>query len=1104
MFKTYSASAGSGKTFNLVVEYLTICFKNLCGKKSSQMKVTPSSASREAFRKILAITFTNNAAAEMKQRIMDVLKELAFTPAGENLPNFQGYLDIIALRVFGDPLPISANEAHERIQLAAQLQLQSIIYDYDRFAVTTIDSFNQRVIRSSALRLGLNLNYSVEIELKEFYQQAVKEIMDNLRREDKLTDRILTSLNSMAEEKGKVDIEAFLLSTLNLLYGNTEDNYEYLKRLRLLDNSLFEEQIKEWRDFVYKTVPNELKTNIIPKCKSILQHLEDKSGELKDGVNRNVYKAILNWIKDNSYVLDPGKYASFRKNLNLLTEGDFLNKGKSIDQSSLDVITQEALTLSSWAEDTMINYFNTLVLLRNADKLLIIFDIQKKMDEMKEMRALFFISESNILLHEELSKTDGDVSPVVYENLGFNHFLMDEFQDTSLMQWQNMKPLIGNNALSGTGDASLFGDVKQAIYRWRNGDAQILQDLSSFKTQNAHGHGFPNLSEDGFQKVLLDKNFRTLKTVVEFNNDFFEDYAEKTGSHEMYQDVKQIPTHQESGLVEVLFYGNKAELEIPKLSDDFSDLKIFAEKNKDELSQMVFEILYAVQDALNRGYAPGDIMLISRTNNELSLAAQWLIRYGQQVETKKSLCLSQSPEVIAVVETLKLLRNPEDNLAKATIIYSLAQVKNFPNVFSDNVLSLQKADAETFDTFLRNLFGYDISLNKWQGESLLVIVQNIIAAYKLNELKSPFIHDFLDFVMNYLTNRKDDVTDFLDRWEFMKEIDTIPSVQSSARQNAITLMTVHGSKGKESPVIIYPSNNPRQKPLALWVDDLTDTTEDKERQRVAYVEASEALFMASDFVDEYVVGRGREVVDKLNVAYVAHTRAKDVLYLVAEQQKVGSKKGDEIPSYSESLQDFVLNAKKPGGESYFVADEIISNHYFVGDINWKKDGSKPQEEVSEAAHPSMPISDFSIRDLVVSVDIPDDDPRAIGTKVHEYLSQLSSFPQNEAEVQSAVKEAPEPYQPYLERFFNQIISDPELKLFYGPDAKVYNEISILTRDGQEKRPDRVAFLDNKVRVYDYKTGHDNPEYKNQLEEYCQLIREMGYEDVQGRLLFLNL
>ncbi|MCR4964160.1 MAG: UvrD-helicase domain-containing protein [Bacteroidales bacterium] len=1115
MFKTYSASAGSGKTFNLVVEYLTVCFKNLCVKKPFQSNETPSSASRETFRKILAMTFTNNAAAEMKQRIMDVLKELVSTPVDEELPNYHDYYKNIITRVFGDPLPISSYEARQRIQRAAQLQLQSILYDYDRFAVTTIDSFNQRIIRSSALRLGLNLSYSVEIDLEEFYLQVVNEVLDDLRSGDKLTSRIMKYLRSEVEEKGSANVEFFLLSTLKLLYGNTEDNYKYLARLRMLDNALFEQKIEEWRKFVYETVPNDLKSNAVPFCQKILNCLKVSMDKTPKSVNDNLFKAVSNWVANPTVLLNATKYTSNVNYINKLVDGLFLNKGNTMDDDSMKIVRDEAEHLSLWVNENLKKYFNYSILLKNADKLLIIFDMQKKMDQLKEIRGLFFLSESNIMLHEELSKT-GDDSPVIYENLGFHHFFLDEFQDTSIMQWDNMKPLISNNALSETGDAFLFGDVKQAIYRWRNGDAQILQDLSSFVTQNAHGYGFTNLSKSGFQKEVLDNNFRTLKKVVEFNNDFFKNYAAKAGNQEMYQDVKQIPHQQDSGLVEVFFYnknkkktgknkteeqsGNDYELQVPNLPKSFSQLKEFAEKYKKELKAVDFEILFAVQDALNRGYSASDIMLLFRYNRELTNASQWLIRYGLQVETKKSLLLSEAPEVMVIIETLKLLKNPNDNLAKANIIITLAQLADLPDVFSENVFSLQRRDEDFFQSFIKKHFGKEIPLNEWRRESLWVIIANIISTYKLNELKSPFIHDFLDYVFNFLAIRNDDVALFLDRWEFlMNDKDKkMPSIQSYAKQNAVKLMSIHGSKGKESPVVIYPSGSATRKPLELWTDDLTDTTKDKEIQRVAYVGGSESLFMVSDFAEEYSIARSREDVDDLNVTYVAHTRAKDILYLVAEQ-----KDDDKKVTYSQVLRDFVLHAKNSEGNHYFIADESINNHFFVGDINWVK-RKKKEKVVPQSNHPAMTVSNFSISDLVVSTDMPDNDPRAIGTKVHEYLSRLISFPQNEAEVESALRETPELYQPYLEKFFHQIISDPELKLFYGPDAKAYNEITIMISDKVTKRPDRVAFLNGQVRVYDYKTGHDDPEYKNQLEEYCQLIREMGYEDVQGRLIFLNL
>ena len=476
MFTTYSASAGSGKTFSLVVDYLTICFKNLCPRTSHDKH--PSASSREEFRKILAMTFTNNAALEMKKRILDVLNEFAFTPTDQRLPEFNDYYEKIVKKVFGEDADEHDPSLREKICHAARLQLQTILYDYDRFSVTTIDKFYQKVIRSSALRLGLNLNYSVEIDLGEFYQLVVDKVMDDLKKGDPLTDRLLKALSQDMDVSGKSDIQQFLLDTLDLLYKNAEDNYQFLKRLRKLDNQAFEDHIKEWQKDVYETIPDAASKKKTLTAE-LLQLLEEKTGEPKDGVNQNVYKAVGKWVANPKLFISAENAESNYKNVCKLVNGAYLNKNKHLDPATEAEILKKAQDLQVWMNDELKRYFNELLVLKYANKLLIIFDIQQRMDDLKALRGLFFLSEANIILHENLSALPPGVSPEIYEKQGFHYFFLDEFQDTSLMQWHNIKPLIENNAIAGRGDAFLFGDVKQAIYHWRNGDAEILHDLSS-------------------------------------------------------------------------------------------------------------------------------------------------------------------------------------------------------------------------------------------------------------------------------------------------------------------------------------------------------------------------------------------------------------------------------------------------------------------------------------------------------------------------------------------------------------------------------------------------------------------------------------------------
>lgn len=1100
MLKTYSASAGSGKTFNLVVEYLTICLKNLCRR---DLPSAPSSSvypSREAFRQILAITFTNNAAAEMKKRIMDVLREFAFTPAEEPLPICQRYFEKISEKIFADMPDMDERQQRQTVRMASVLQLQSILYDYDRFAVTTIDSFNQRIIRSSALRLGLDLNYAVEVDLDEFYAQIIDQIIDELKKDQDFTRSILWILNSEMSESGKSDMGKVLLSTLDILYNKAEAGYDYIERLRYIDKNKFEAQIKEWHQYVHETIPKELKTTLLPLFSEVRDALEQEKGVPKDGVAVNPYNRIGKFIKDINLFLSRKKeeQLSNQRNLDLFRSKGYLKKNASLDEDSEAIIERKMAELDQWIDQYMVPYYNACLLLKYSDKLLILFDVQQKMQELKELRGLFFLAESNILLHQELSQTPKGLSPVIYEKQGFNHFFFDEFQDTSRMQWHNLQPLVENNAITQQGDVFLFGDVKQAIYRWRNGDAQILRDLSAYETQNAHGFGFATLDKSAFSLEPLKTNYRTLKMIVNFNNGFFRDYSKALSCSEMYDNVEQDAKSDEPGLVQVSFYGTKESKAWPvvaELPEKYASLDRFLEEQAESIPDCDRETLYAVRDALSRGYLCSDILILARMHTALDTMAQLLIKAGLQAETKQSLSLEEAPEVMAVVNTLRLLLDPEDKIAKTMVLYTLSRCRNGMADFVAQIPS-SASSMERFQETMEQQCGQRLPLEKWQQEPLYVTVLDIIRLYGLDQKQSPFLNDFLDFVLDDVTNRKGNVQTFLARWDFLSEKEKIPSVKAFMKNDAVSLMTIHGAKGLERPVVIYQVRKEIAKDLSFWTEDVTDL----EHKRVAYLEGNEQLFSHSDFYALYQQQEQKAREDALNLAYVAHTRPKEMLYIVSSQLKTEP----DSESYVSFLQKFVKGETETSRKdpSLFTSNRLSEAHYCFGDYDWRKRKPADEEDAeSMVVLPQVKISDFTMEDLVPVKAISEEDARSLGTKVHDYLARLSTFPQTDEEVEAAKADIPSELQSAVLGFFTMIKDDETLRPFFGPDAKVYNEVSILTPDGLVKRPDRVAFLDGQVRVFDYKTGEDKPQYHEQIEEYCRLLREMGYQHVQGQLLF---
>ncbi|MBR4136735.1 MAG: UvrD-helicase domain-containing protein [Bacteroidales bacterium] len=1087
MFKTYSASAGSGKTFSLVVNYLTLCFRNLCDSHNQQ-----AHSSREIYQKILAMTFTNNAAAEMKTRIMEVLKEIAFTDPASPLPNYQGYYQTLVQKIFQDK-DLSDMEIRRIMQEAAQRQLQAILYDYDRFSVTTIDSFYQSVIRASALRLGLDLNYTVEIDLNEFYAQVVEQVVDNLKKEDDFSQLVVSGLNNEMEDTGKTDVNTFLLSTLKLLYGKMEENYDYLEALQHMDKGAFEKQILEWRRYL-ANVRQTLRTTMKDRFQNMVNAL-DKATDY----HKNTYNRVVKWKNNPLNLLE--EYDATQSCLTRLLDKKYLNQKGSIGETSEKIIEKEAGEIKEWLDQNAKKYFNTRLLVLFADKLLIIFDIQQKMEELKALRGLFFLAESNIILHRELARDPHADPPAIYEKNGFHYFFLDEFQDTSKMQWHNLKPLIENNAISSDGDVFLFGDVKQAIYRWRNGDAQILRDLSDFKTQNDHGHGFVNLSEDRMENVPLNRNFRTLKSVVGFNNQFFTEYAKAVGCSDLYADIEQKAMKSREGLVQVFFYEDKKPrqgLVEPPLTGVHAVLDDYLRNDSDQVDARNKEVLYALRDALSRGYDCGDIMILARANDDLEAMAQLLIEIGLPAKTKKSLSLKDAPEVMAIVNTLALLDNPDNQIAQATVLYALSQVHSWPDILSENLLSLTQGP-DVFKHILRERLACELPVEVWREESLYVMVPEIIRLYKLDQKPSLFVHEFLDFVLDYLSKRKDDVKSFLEHWDFLIMQGSIPDVQAADGKDAISLMTIHTSKGLERPVVIYVPKAPREHPVEFWTYDNTDAN----GERVAYLSGYKKAFANTDFETECQSRDLKRVEDELNTYYVAHTRPRDMLYIVSKfkEEKTSNKPNetDAKVDYFAFLQQFVLRS------SHFKPHAHIPNVYCCGDEHHtKKEEDNGGSEVQSIGLPPLTISDFTVRGMRPVYPKQSDDARAEGTRVHDCLARMLAFPQDEAAIEKVSSEIPEEIRPTVTDLFRHILADEEIRPFFGPAAKVHNETPILSADGDERRPDRVAFLGEQVRVFDYKTGSDNPDdYDDQVRSYCQMIREMGYQDVEGYLIFLD-
>ncbi|MCL2245521.1 MAG: UvrD-helicase domain-containing protein [Lentimicrobiaceae bacterium] len=963
MFTLYKASAGSGKTSRLVVEYLSLCLPQ-----------------PEKFSHVLAITFTNNATAEMKSRIVETLVQFAFeTQMISTSPVFHTYNQIVAK--IAQPLP--ENEQFAFVKKQSKILLEKILYEYDRFSVSTIDSFFQRILRAFALEFGLNTQFNLEIETEDFFKETVTVLINRISKNNtQLTERVLDLVKNLMLDKGKWKIEREILKLLK--FSMEEEVYLPLKKLQESENKNFE--------------------------------------QAKEKMNEEIFR--LKTLKKN-----------------------FTTKEEKKSEEYLGI--EEQLTTCEFFK-------------RNLFQLALLFDIKMIMDEIKAQDNRFFLSDTNALINEKISHED-DV-PFIYEKIGnqYAYFFIDEFQDTSKLQWENMLPLIknalsGNNRFNEQGKVFLFGDVKQAIYRFRNGDADILQQLS--KIEEYRDTVLPYAEQDKDYRVeLLDTNYRSSKKVVDFNNEFF-NYLTETGApfqnaKDFYEDVKQHckPTAEE-GIVTVCF-------------QEEEDERKFAE-------YMPEHVLETILDALQRGYSCKDIAILVGSNDLASNLGAFLMTNNIPIISVQSLQLSASPEINAVIATLQYLTSEEDKLAKLSIVHYLAK-KN--NLLLEEQIQYVENNA-LFQKFLTS-FNITIDRNKLTSFPLFTLINEIFRIYSFSA-SNPFLMRLLDESDNLALQHNGALSSFLTWWEEKGQSIALSTPQGI---DAVTVSTIHKSKGLEYPVVVFPYSrysNFTTKSNILLHDEAHTTGLEYDWVTLTKKETPER------YQYKYEEESKKTLIDKLNALYVAHTRAGKELHIITEKKEAkGGNYAKYLAGFVEGrMQHAECRREKAEGRK----DEVMRR--------LDDDANCYLSPLTSHSSPHIPHSSF-----LTSYSSPLS--AQYGITIHNFLSSLSSFPQNGEEIEMALRDVEEVFREDLAIFFNKILEDKVIAPCFAPEVKVLNETSILFPDGNLLRPDRVVFLEDKVVVIDYKTGEPHASHKEQVDQYGEAIRKMGHENVEGHILYI--
>ena len=1033
-FHIYDASAGSGKTYTLVKEYLKVLLK---------------SPYKDAYKNILAITFTNKAVGEMKSRIIDMLKAFSEEAIVQE-PNSM-FTDIC----------IELSLRPEKVQQKAKQVLNSIVHNYAAFDISTIDKFTQKVIRTFAFDLHLPINFEVELDTETLLNKAVDNLIARAGTDKELTETLVDFAIEKTDDDKSWDV-----------------SYDFNQIAKLLVNEnhfLFVDSLKNKSLSDFRSLKNHLKASLKSTQKTIVEEantiltLINESGLESNDFNRgSLPKHFTHLANENFNVkFDTGWQ-------NDLVEGHALYPKRVTDviASTIDAI-QPAIIEAFLKTKQQISYLRFLQGFNdNITPLSVLNEISKEVQKIKEEQNLLLISEFNSIISDHIKEQP---APFIYERIGekFKHYFIDEFQDTSVMQWQNLVPLIGN-ALSGeNASAMLVGDAKQAIYRWRGGKAEQFIALYN-KDDDRPFHIKKNISN-------LPTNYRSFRQIVSFNNDFFRHLSTFAFSEpsyaQLFKNSSQNTFSDQEGYVNIAF------LELDR--DDDRHLS-YPEKT-----------LQTINQCLEKGYRLQDICILTRKRIEGFAVADYLTDNGIDIISSETLLVDNSNEVQFIISLLKYVLEPNNLTIKMEVLSYLATHKlglELKHPFYKKLL------AENIASFFRCLEEYHIHFNYRDVLHLPVYeaVEDIIYSFKLTSSSNAYLQFFLDFVLDFATNKNGSLLEFLDHYERKKEDLSIVSPEG---KNAVQIMTIHKSKGLEFPIVIFPYADLdiyRERSPKAWIPV---NKEEFHGFEYAYLNYNKDLETISDESAEIYTQHQSELeLDNINLLYVALTRPIEQLYIIT------NKKLDR--SGNESLRNFgglFINYLKH--ENLWDASK---NNYEFGipektslAVNEKPTAIEQQQYIT------TPKKNHNIKVVTNSGYLWDTtQQKAIekGNLVHNILAHINTKSDIDISLNMLVTsgavsdDQAEAIRPVL----LQIVDHPKLSNYFSSAWTIYNERDIITKDGLILRPDRLMTdQQNRAVIIDYKTGVFDKKHLQQLEIYADTINEMGLKVIKKLLIYIN-
>lgn len=1032
-FTIYNASAGSGKTFTLAERYLNLLL---------------SSPKNTSFQNILAITFTNKAVGEMKSRILEYL-----TLFSKGQPELE---DDAMFKL----IKKNTNLSSEQIQKKSYFILKEILDNYAAFEISTIDAFTHRIIRTFAKDLGLSMNFDIEMDTSQVLELAVERVVEKAGNDEELTEVLVDfALEKVNDDKsGNISLDIFEASKL-LLNEKDEVFVNSLKEFGLEDFKKLKAKLKGEIHSVtenLKSIGNEF-----------LNKLNANGLEFKDFTRSSIPLYFQKLSEDDSRI----SYGSTKWQEEIENEDSYVTKKQSEDKKQVIFSMKDFIVEHFELSKTLFydrKFFDKVR--KNITQLSLLSAVSSEMELIKKEQNIMLISDFNKKISDEIKKQP---APFIYERLGekFQHYFIDEFQDTSRMQWENLIPLTGNALASlfegeTQGTLTLVGDAKQSIYAWRGGDAHQFMALSSGKSP------FP-IQPD---LETLGTNFRSSRAIVTFNNDFFEHVGQQLND----EGLKQI------------FSGDHLIQTVHKPDEGFVNLKFVEAKSKEERSEVYpEEVLSIIKKKQEQGFKLGDICILVRKKDEGIAIAEFLNQHQIPIISSETLLINSDKQVQFLLSFLNVLNDDLDEISKAKILEVLALQLSYSEEKRYHLLSktLNNEDKAVFWKTLGEL-GFTFDSNYFHTLPFYDAVEYLVNQFELDKTANAYLQFFLDEIFEFTLKQEGNLTAFLSYWSVQGEK---KSIISTDNENAVQIMTVHKSKGLQFPIVIFPYAK-QQIDYALnnhlWV-----SLPERFKLPVALITKPSKDIDHPNYSENYLDLINNLEMENVNILYVALTRAAKELFILSEddRDKNGAIKPNTFSGLFMGYLEKSQNISVEPNVDYHWGESKIP-----GQTTNTTDGTENKELVFHS-----PSSDLDLTLVTTAGKLWNDDLEEAleeGNLIHSLLAKVKYKTDVESSIAWHIDNGyiEGEKQMFYQDLLTSITSHKDLVDFFTETYEVWNERDIYFQN-KLLRPDRVNLKGKEAFIIDYKTGAESNQYTNQINEYANALSSLQY-NVKKRLL----